>query len=118
MAYEAIRRKSEAGRCLLCQDAPCSGACPKGLAVDEIVRSVRFENETGAARKLDHITCEGCSAPCVGACTRARIDRGVDIPTILSSITAEIPRTSKADLSIDFCGVHCENPFSFLFGSR
>ena len=116
MAYEAIRRKSEAGRCLLCQDAPCSGACPKGLAVDEIVRSVRFENETGAARKLDHITCEGCSAPCVGACTRARIDRGVDIPTILSSITAEIPRTSKADLSIDFCGVHCENPF-FLSSS-
>ena len=116
MAYEAIKRKSEAGRCLLCLDAPCSGACPKGLAVDEIVRSVRFENETGAARKLDHITCEGCSAPCVGACTRAKIDRGVDIPTVLSSITAEIPGTSKADLSIDFCGVHCENPF-FLSSS-
>lgn len=116
MAYEEIKRKSEAGRCLLCQDAPCSGACPKGLAVDEIVRSVRFENETGAARKLDHITCEGCSAPCVGACTRTKIDRGVDIPTILSSITAEVPRTVKPDLSIDFCGVHCENPF-FLSSS-
>lgn len=73
MAYEEIKRKSEAGRCLLCQDAPCSGACPKGLAVAEIVRSVRFENETGAARKLDHITCEGCSAPCTGACIRAKL---------------------------------------------
>lgn len=89
---------------------------PEGLAVDEIVRSVRFENETGAARKLDHITCEGCSAPCVGACTRARIDRGVDIPTILSSITAEIPRTSKADLSIDF--VECIVKTHFFFPLR
>lgn len=116
MAYEEIKRKSEAGRCLLCQDAPCSGACPKGLAVAEIVRSVRFENETGAARKLDHITCEGCSAPCTGACIRAKIDRGVDIPTILSSITAEVPQNKTPDLSVDFCGVHCENPF-FLSSS-
>lgn len=30
MAYEAIRRKSEAGRCLLCQDAPCSVPARRG----------------------------------------------------------------------------------------
>ena len=51
MAYEQIKIKSEAGRCLLCQDAPCSRCCPRGLAVADIVRSLRFENETGAARK-------------------------------------------------------------------
>lgn len=116
MAYEKIKRKSEAGRCLLCLDAPCRDACPKKLAVDEIVRSVRFENESGAARKLKHLSCQGCSAPCVDACTRAKIDRGVDIPLIFSSMTAETPEKGKADLSVEFCGVTCENPF-FLSSS-
>mgnify|MGYP000380441173 CR=1 FL=1 len=30
MAYEAIRRKSEAGRCLLCQDASLQRCLPEG----------------------------------------------------------------------------------------
>ncbi len=116
MAYERIKRKSEAGRCLLCQGSPCSDACIKGLAVADIVRSVRFENETGAARKINGMVCEGCSAPCVGACIRSKIDRGVDIPTIISSIIVEAPEGKKPDISVDFCGVHCENPF-FLSSS-
>ena len=116
MAYEKIKRKSEAGRCLLCQVTPCSDACPKGLAAAAIVRSVRFENETGAARKLNGISCKGCSAPCVDACIREKIDRGVDIPMILSNITAQIPKKQQQDLTVDFCGVHCENPF-FLSSS-
>ena len=40
MAYEQLKRKSETSRCLLCQDAPCSSCCPKGLAVADIVRSL------------------------------------------------------------------------------
>lgn len=116
MAYEKIKRKSEAGRCLLCQGTPCSDACSKGLEVAEIVRSVRFENETGAARKLGGSCCEGCSAPCIDACIRGKIDRGVDIPTIFSSITARAPHDAQPDLSIDFCGVPCESPF-FLSSS-
>ena len=117
MAYEQIKRKSETGRCLLCQDAPCSSCCPKGLAVADIVRSLRFENIKGAARKLGESNpCEGCSAPCVDACTRSRIDRGIDIPMLFSGIAENVPQENKADLSIDFCGVHCENPF-FLSSS-
>lgn len=117
MAYESIKRKSEAGRCLLCQDAPCSNCCPKGLAVADIVRALRFENIAGAARKINEINpCEGCSAPCVNACTRNRIDRGIDIPMLFSTIEEKAPQESRADLSIDFCGVHCENPF-FLSSS-
>ena len=49
MAYEEIRIKTEVGRCLLCHEAPCSVACSKGLAVADIIRSLRFDNETGAA---------------------------------------------------------------------
>lgn len=117
MAYESIKRKSEAGRCLLCQDAPCSSCCPKGLAVADIVRALRFENITGAARKINETNpCEGCSAPCVNACTRNRIDRGIDIPMLFSTIEEKASQESRADLSIDFCGVHCENPF-FLSSS-
>jgi dihydropyrimidine dehydrogenase (NAD+) subunit PreA len=117
MAYEAIKIKNETGRCLLCQDAPCSSACPKGLAVADIVRSLRFDNETGAAGKLSGANpCEGCSAPCVDACIRGKIDSGIDIPAVFSNVKAKPLQGAKPDLSIDFCGVHCENPF-FLSSS-
>ena len=52
MAYEQIKIKSEAARCFLCENAPCSGACPKKLPVADIIRSLRFENPVGAAAKL------------------------------------------------------------------
>ncbi len=117
MAYEQIKIKSEAGRCLLCQDAPCSRCCPRGLAVADIVRSLRFENETGAARKSGKTNpCEGCGAPCMEACIRSRIDKAIDIPMLFSSIGKEVPQENGVDLSVDFCGVHCENPF-FLSSS-
>lgn len=117
MTYETIMKKSEVSRCLLCVDAPCNEACPKGLAVADMIRSVRFENETGAVKKIKDVTeCEGCSAPCVDACIRSRIDRGVDIPKVITSITAHVIQAPEPDLSIDFCGVHCENPF-FLSSS-
>lgn len=114
MAYESILLKSETSRCLMCHDAPCSKACKKGLKVADIIRSVRFENMTGAARKLGEVNeCEGCDAPCKNACRRCKLDHAVDIPDIFAKIRNQrisVP-DKKTDLSIDFCGVHCENPF-------
>ena len=119
MAYEEIRIRSEVGRCLLCQDAPCAKACPSDVPIDRIIRSLRFENNTGAVRKLEGSTaCLNCEAPCRKACTRGKIDTPVSISEIqenLKSLSVEVPE-QKADLSIDFCGVHCENPF-FLSSS-
>lgn len=118
MAYEDIRIKSETGRCLLCHDAPCSKACPSGLEVDKIVRSLRFDNETGASNRLpEQDVCKNCTAPCMEQCNRCKIDKPVDIPYLISNVKKQkIQVEKKVDLSIDFCGVHCENPF-FLSSS-
>lgn len=67
----------EAGRCLLCEDAPCTSACPAGVDAMRFIRAIRFRNER---RALDLIrrsnvlagTC-GTICPhenlCEGACS-------------------------------------------------
>lgn len=117
MAYEVIKIKSEAGRCLLCENAPCGSHCPNEYAVADMIRSLRFENPAGAAEKLNKTNpCEGCSAPCMDDCLRGKIDRSIDIPMLLSCVEETVPASEQPDLSIDFCGVRCENPF-FLSSS-
>lgn len=114
MAYEKIRIKGEAGRCLLCHDAPCAKACPGAVETDRIVRCLRFGNAAGAVRRLkNRAVCAACSAPCMEACRRGKIDKPIDIPGILRDMEvydAGRPE-EEVDLSIDFCGVRCENPF-------
>lgn len=119
MAYEEIRIKADTAACLLCHDAPCSKACPKGNKPSEVIRALRFENKTGAKRKiLESSSCVGCVGFCESACTKGKISRPVEIKNIM--ITTEENETvvpeKKVDLSIDFCGVRCENPF-FLSSS-
>ena len=126
MAYEEIRIKSETGRCLLCHEAPCRGVCPNKIQIERIIRSLRFENNMGAARRLGNSeACANCSAPCMDACNRGKIDRPIDIPMILKDAKSHSTKRQDAasyetvenvDLSVDFCGVHCENPF-FLSSS-
>ncbi|MCR4745135.1 MAG: NAD-dependent dihydropyrimidine dehydrogenase subunit PreA [Lachnospiraceae bacterium] len=104
----------EISQCLLCHDAPCSQACEEGLEAADIIRSLRFENKTGAMRKLgEKDLCADCSAPCMDVCRKASINEAVKIPRIFEKLRAEkIALTDKkADLSIDSCGVHFENPF-------
>jgi len=80
---EQVRRLSpaqarlEASRCLLCEDAPCTAACPAGVDAMRFIRAIRFRNER---RALDLIrrsnilagTC-GTICPhenlCEGACS-------------------------------------------------
>ena len=117
MAYEMIKIKSEAGRCLLCENAPCGSHCPNGFAVADMIRSLRFENPAGVARKLNRTNpCGGCSAPCMDDCLRGKIDRSIEIPMLLSSLKETSSPGKQPDLSVDFCGVRCENPF-FLSSS-
>lgn len=121
MAYEELRLKTEIGRCLLCHDAPCSKACSKGIDVGRILRSLRFEDEAGAARMMAGKEKEykESSQACMEVCNRGKIDRPIDIIMILEELEKmeiPVPKEVPVDLSIDFCGIHCENPF-FLSSS-
>ncbi len=118
-AYRDMILTEEAGGCLLCNEAPCTKACPYGLPIDKIIRSLRFENWQGAAGRIPkELPCSGCEAkPCMEKCLKARINRPVQIDEVMKDLSAlERVRPKEADLSIEFCGVQCENPF-FLSSS-
>lgn len=112
MTQEEFIRKQEAARCLLCDDAPCARTCVKGLPVSDIIRSLRFENSQGAARKLrEENPCRDCEAPCMVACNCAKLGEPVRISALLSGLQPVEAKRREVDLSLDFCGVHFENPF-------
>ena len=117
--HEALVMAEEAAGCLLCSPAPCAEACPSGVQVDRIIRALRFENPRGAAARVtDTAPCAGCSGKaCIAACLKGRINRSVAVDELVE-FAAKLPKPSEqpVDLSIDFCGVRCENPF-FLSSS-
>lgn len=85
----------EAARCLLCEDAPCSKACPAHTNPAKFIRSVRFRNVKGAAETirennaLGAICARVCPTEryCESACTRAKIDGPIDIAGIQRYVT-------------------------------
>lgn len=107
--------EEDVGRCLLCHEAPCTAACAHGLDPAGLLRSLRFENEAGAARRLPREDlCAGCDAPCETACLRR--DQPVPIRQICTALHGEkagLEELGEApvDLSSTFCGVKLENPF-------
>ena len=114
MKNDDVYLKTEVGRCLLCHDAPCSKVC-KNMDVSGIIRSIRFDNSDGAAARIaDAGICSRCEKQvCLKACNRAKVDRALDIPFIIRYAKEhgkEIPEDLPSP-AVDFCGVHCENPF-------
>ncbi|MGN1121715.1 MAG: NAD-dependent dihydropyrimidine dehydrogenase subunit PreA [Eubacteriales bacterium] len=108
-----MRLYEEAARCLLCEYAACTQACEKGGDPARMIRAVRFENASVAARFVDPAKCAACPGNCEKACIH------YDSPLRVRKIAASLPeykQPEKKDLSIDFLGVHCENPF-FLSSS-
>lgn len=119
LTYRNVSLLEEVGGCLLCNNAPCGKACPYGLEADKILRSLRFENTVGAANRLPAelpcLTCE--SKACMEVCLKGKINRPVPIDAILEEAHSfEKKEPAETDLSVEFCGVHCENPF-FLSSS-
>lgn len=107
-----IKTLIETSRCLLCADAPCTKACTSGLDPARAIRAMRFENDNCAGMFINSQTCAVCEAPCEKSCIH--YDFPIRIKELAKLITK--PSTSNTnlaslDLSIDFCGVHCENPF-------
>ena len=104
----------EVSRCLLCAAAPCSKACPSGDPA-RALRAVRFGNMALAKQWVS-----ACTPHDLAAAQQACIhyDRPVRIDELVSQLP-EPPAVDPAtlpDLGIDFCGIHCENPF-FLASS-
>ena len=99
--------QEESARCLLCQDAPCTKACANGDPA-RAVRAIRFDNLKIAARWL-----EGCTQEDLAAAEKACIhyDFPLRLREIAAALPAPAPSTDLPSLEIDFCGIHCENPF-------
>ena len=103
----------EANRCLLCQDAPCTKACPTGDPA-RALRAIRFDNHKPALRFV-----ADCTDANLEAAERACIHYNppIRIRDIIHAISPDdVDDTHYPDLAIDFCGIRCENPF-FLASS-
>ena len=98
---------AESSRCLLCHQAPCTAACPRGFDPAKAILSLRMSNPDNAGVWLGP-GCEGCDAPCEGACIVK--PRAVGIREVASTLTPR-GKQAEADLGIEFCGLRAENPF-------
>lgn len=109
-----IHIREEAARCLFCDDAPCSKVCKNGDPA-RAIRAIRFGNEPHAGRWL-----KSCTANELKAAEEACIhyDRPIRISDLAHEVCSGEIASDKhlPSLDIDFCGLHCENPF-FLASS-
>jgi len=119
LLYKEVSLSEETAGCLLCNNAACTKACPYDVQVDSIIRSARFENILGAVNKIPNdlkcLTCE--SKECMKECVKSKVNKTVAIDEIMKILyTFEKTEEKKVDISMEFCGIHCENPF-FLSSS-
>ena len=113
MKQNRMKIHEEVARCLLCNEAPCSIACGNG-DVARAIRAMRFGNETLARQWVND-----CSEDDLNRAERACIHYGQ--PIRIKELFCQLPVTQQRleqlpSLAIDFCGMHCENPF-FLASS-
>jgi len=114
----SIHREIEG--CLLCHDAPCTLQCPYDLDPAKVIRSLYFD-QTEPGKELTGKCAECQTFDCVSACLKGKYDRPIRIPEVMiyseaMSHASLVSDPEKIDLSIEFCGVLCENPF-FLSSS-
>ena len=113
MNTKRINIYEEASRCLLCQDAPCTKACKTGDPA-RAIRAIHFDNHKPALRWV-----RDCSDADLERAEQACIHYNwpIRIKEMLRSISPdEVNESHYPDLTIDFCGIKCENPF-FLASS-
>lgn len=115
MHYESTIRMDEVSRCLLCDESVSKDVCPNSVDPCFIIRSLRFENSTGAAKKLEkNYACIDCDAPCEKACLLK--SNPIQIRDIMINLNSDSKKmedvpVTDVDISTDFLGVHFENPF-------
>ena len=85
--FDCDQALAEAGRCLMCHDAPCSKGCPALTNPGEFIRKLRLRNIAGAIRtvKENNILGGACGVLCPTArlcekeCSATGIDRPIRI---------------------------------------
>ena len=103
----------EANRCLLCQDAPCTKACKTGDPA-RAIRAIRFDNHKPALQWVKNCT-DGDLERAELACIH--YNWPIRIKEVVHSIHKDdVDDSHYPNLTIDFCGIRCENPF-FLASS-
>lgn len=106
---------ADADRCLMCFRPVCDLVCPADVRPAAVIQALHLDNESGAGLRLgDGTACLNCNDPkCEKACARGRIDHAIQIRDICRALSGQEKKqvNGKADLSVDFCGVRCENPF-------
>ena len=85
-------------------EAPCVMVCPKGL---DIERMLRYYDEgelekaysvLAEAFDLPTLGCDDCKAPCEKVCRRGTVDKGVEIRSIIRTVTEKAqPATGLTD---------------------
>ena len=103
----------EASRCLLCQDAPCTKACKTGDPA-RAIRAIRFDNHKPALRWV-----KDCSDGDLERAEQACIHYNwpIRIKEVIHSISPDdVDESLYPSLTVNFCGIPCENPF-FLASS-
>lgn len=120
MSYADKKLKEKTSACLLCNNPLCDKA--GDLEYGKLIKAVRFDNLSGAYKLIDgkeQLYMDGAKQAMTN-CRKGQKDTPVDIEGIINALAEknEKPAFSKkkADLSIEFCGVKCENPF-FLSSS-
>lgn len=90
----------EAGRCLLCLDAPCSKGCPAGTDPGTFIRKLRLKNVTGAIRtiKTNNILGGECGVLCPTSrlCERECSATGIGPPIAIGKIQRALVEHSWA----------------------
>ena len=114
----------EAKRCLLCQDAPCTKACKHGDPA-RAIRAIRFDNHKLAplwVKDCDDADLERAEQACIHynwhICIRQMLESipQDDVDMKWTMVDGQWTMVDAPSVEIDFCGIHCENPF-FLASS-
>ena len=107
---------SEVSRCLLCNDPPCTKACPQNADVGKALRSIYFSNPVSGFQVLNGADCTYCNAPCENACVLKKSKPPVEIRNIFMDLKRDMEslapeKLDGVDITTDICGVKLENPF-------
>ncbi|MCF8106973.1 MAG: FAD-dependent oxidoreductase [Desulfohalobiaceae bacterium] len=104
--FDLSRAITEANRCLLCFDPPCSKGCPAGTNPGQFIRKLRLRNITGAIRTIKESNIFGgaCGALCPTEelcekeCAATGIDRPIEIGRIQQALIEHGQKTGFTPL--------------------